>query len=84
MGALTGIEAGGIMAYTVVGFSGIGAGVPTSPTTYLTVGPSAVGVSSMRISSGVAPTTPVNGDIWYDGTNLKMRVGSTTKTFTLV
>lgn len=37
-----------------------------------------------RIVSGVAPTTPSDGDIWFDGTDLKMRVGGVTKTFTLV
>jgi hypothetical protein len=39
--------------------------------------------SSINIPVGTAPTSPVDGDIWYDGTNLKMRVGGTTKTFTL-
>jgi hypothetical protein len=40
--------------------------------------------ASLRIRSGTAPTTPNDGDIWYDGTNLKMRVGAVTKTFTLI
>ena len=40
--------------------------------------------ASLRIPSGTAPTSPVDGDIWYDGTNLKMRVGAVTKTFTLI
>lgn len=40
--------------------------------------------ASLRINSGVAPTTPADGDMWYDGTNVKFRVGATTKTFTLV
>lgn len=39
--------------------------------------------SSLRIPSGVAPTSPVDGDMWYDGANVKIRVGGTTKTFTL-
>jgi hypothetical protein len=41
------------------------------------------GASSLRILSGTAPTSPVDGDMWYDGTNVKFRVGGTTKTFTL-
>jgi hypothetical protein len=40
--------------------------------------------SSLRIRSGTAPTTPNDGDIWYDGTNLKMRIAGVTKTFTLI
>ncbi len=39
---------------------------------------------SFVIAAGVAPTTPIDGAVWYDGTDLKMRVGGTTKTFTLV
>ncbi len=41
------------------------------------------GKASATIASGVAPTSPNNGDIWFDGTDLKMRIGGVTKTFTL-
>jgi hypothetical protein len=40
--------------------------------------------ASLRIPSGTAPTSPVDGDIWFDGTNIKMRIGGVTKTFTLI
>jgi hypothetical protein len=40
--------------------------------------------ASINIASGVAPTVPVNGDIWSDGTDLKMHIGGVTKTFTLL
>jgi hypothetical protein len=40
--------------------------------------------ASLRIPSGTAPTSPVNGDIWFDGTNIKMQIGGVTKTFTLI
>jgi hypothetical protein len=40
--------------------------------------------ASLRIPSGTAPTTPTNGDIWFDGTDLKMRISGVTKTFTLI
>jgi hypothetical protein len=40
--------------------------------------------ASLRIPSGTAPTSPTNGDIWFDGTDLKMRIGGVTKTFTLL
>lgn len=43
----------------------------------------ATGKSPMRLLSGVAPTSPVNGDVWFDGTNIKMQIGGVTKTFTL-
>jgi hypothetical protein len=38
---------------------------------------------TLNIPSGTAPTSPSDGDMWYDGTNVKFRVGGTTKTFTL-
>ena len=40
--------------------------------------------ASLNIASGAAPTAPNDGDIWFDGTNIKMRIGGVTKTFTLV
>jgi hypothetical protein len=46
--------------------------------------PSTTSSATLRIPSGTAPTSPVNGDIWFDGTDLKMRIGGVTKTFTLV
>lgn len=39
---------------------------------------------SINVPAGVAPTSPTDGDFWYDGTNVKFRVGGTTKSFTLV
>lgn len=46
--------------------------------------PSVTARASLRIPSGTAPTSPVNGDIWFDGTNIKMQIGGVTKTFTLI
>ena len=40
--------------------------------------------ATLRIPSGAVPTTPTNGDIWFDGTNLFMRIGGLTKTFTII
>lgn len=44
---------------------------------------SAAGKAGLNIPGGSAPTTPVNGDMWSDGTNVYFRIGGTTKTFTL-
>jgi hypothetical protein len=46
--------------------------------------PSTTASATLRVPSGTAPTTPTNGDIWFDGTNLFMRIGGTTKTFTII
>ncbi len=32
------------------------------------------------LTAGVAPTSPANGDIWFDGTNLNIRIGGVTRT----
>lgn len=37
----------------------------------------------LNLQTNSAPTTPVDGDIWFDGTNLKIRVAGVTKTVTL-
>lgn len=36
--------------------------------------------ASLLITSGTAPTTPLTGDMWFDGTNLKFYDGSVTRT----
>jgi hypothetical protein len=46
--------------------------------------PSTTASATLRVPSGTAPTSPVNGDIWFDGTNLFMRIGGLTKTFTII
>lgn len=61
----------------------LGIGTAVSTTTVLAIQGSSTSASSLRILSGVAPTSPVDGDMWYDGTNVKFRVGAATKTFTL-
>ena len=39
---------------------------------------------NLKTSAGTNPSAPADGDIWYDGTNLKMRKGATTYTITMV
>ena len=46
----------------------IGPGTATNGTTRLDLAPSLAGQSSFRIEQGVAPTSPVDGDQWYDST----------------
>jgi hypothetical protein len=59
-------------------------GGSTTPTAFAHIAASTTARASLRIVNGTAPTSPNDGDIWYDGTDLKMRVGGTTKTFTLI
>jgi hypothetical protein len=38
--------------------------------------------ASMNVKAGTAPTTPIDGDIWYDGTDMYIRVAGANKRFT--
>jgi hypothetical protein len=40
--------------------------------------------AQINLATSTAPTSPNNGDIWFDGTNLFMRIGGVTKTFTII
>lgn len=68
---------GGVKTNDLSGF-----GVAT-PSATVDVSGSTTTAASLRLRSGVAPTSPNDGDIWFDGTSLKMRIGGATKTFTL-
>ena len=68
---------------TTVSTGTIGIGV-VAPTATLHLAASTTSKASLRIVSGTAPTSPNDGDIWYDGTNLFMRISGVTKTFTIV
>lgn len=61
----------------------MGVGTLYSTTTNLVLAGGTTAASSMRVTAGVAPTSPANGDIWFDGTNLKIQIGGVTKTFTM-
>ena len=56
----------------------------TSYASWLYIDPGTTAKSQIRLYPGVAPTSPADGDIWYDGTNLFMRNGGTTRTITWV
>lgn len=64
-------------------FYGLGIGATPNTTTFLNLAAGTTAKSSLTIMAGTAPSSPTDGQIWYDGTNIKMRVGGTTKTFTL-
>ena len=51
----------------------------TVPTAFLDLGASTTSNASLRIRSGTAPTSPNEGDVWYDGTDLVFRDGSASK-----
>lgn len=78
--ALT-FELGSVLALTLNKLGRIGI-MNQNPTAWLDTPASTTAAASVRIRSGTAPTSPNSGDLWYDGTNLKFRDGSTTRTIT--
>jgi hypothetical protein len=59
------------------------ASIGTAASALVDIDASTTSRSSLRIRSGVSPTNPNDGDIWFDGTDIKMRISGITKTFTL-
>lgn len=54
-----------------------------APTAALDLPASTTARASLRLRSGVAPTTPNDGDVWFDGAALFVRIGGVTKTVTV-
>lgn len=81
---LTSILGTYVAMQTVTGVHGFALALATVPTAVVDVAASTTARASLRIRTGVAPTTPNDGDIWQDGTDIKIRIGGVTKTFTLV
>ena len=59
---------------TTLSTGGIGIGVK-SPTSKLDLAASTTSRASLRILSGVAPSSPNDGDFWQDGTHLYAYIG---------
>jgi hypothetical protein len=60
---------------------GVGGNVGTL-TSHCTIAAGTTAKSQINLASSTAPSSPVDGDIWFDGTDLKLRAGGTTYTIT--
>lgn len=58
---------------------GISLGANEIPSAKVTVGASTSSQAAIRLYSGATVTSPSNGDIWFDGTDLCIRIGGNTK-----
>lgn len=52
-------------------------GQDVAPTSFMDLAASTTAASSLRLRSGSAPTSPNDGDFWYDGTNVSFRSTNT-------
>lgn len=59
-------------------------GANATPGAFVDIAGSTTSEASLRMRSGVAPSSPNDGDIWFDGTDFKARVGGTTYTIQLL
>lgn len=75
------IYADGTASNYIAGNTGIGTN--SLGTAFLTIAASTTAKAALNFISGSAPTSPNDGDFWFDGTNYKARIGGATKTFTL-
>jgi hypothetical protein len=81
-GGANGISRGLVIQPTLTAAADYRAIEVTAGTTVLA--PSVTARASLRIPSGTAPTSPVNGDIWFDGTNLNVRIAGVTRTIVVL
>jgi hypothetical protein len=63
-----------VMEITGSGYFAVGVATPTA---YIHAAASTTAAASYQIPSGVNPSSPNSGDLWYNGTNLYFRNGST-------
>jgi hypothetical protein len=61
----------------------LGAGIAGTSSERLKIAAGTTAIAQVTWDSGVAPTTPANGNMWFDGTDMKIRIGGVTKTFTV-
>lgn len=67
-----------------IGSAGVGVGAAPVAATRMFINASTASQSHLQLFPGVTPTSPNNGELWFDGSNVKIRVGGVTKTFTLI
>lgn len=72
---------GGDSGFTVDQTGGglfVGIGISASSSTHLGLAASTTSASSLRLAHGVAPTTPVDGDVWTTTTAMFVRINGAT------
>lgn len=64
--------------------TGLFIGGSTAPTALCHIAAGTTAKAQIKFESSTAPTSPNNGDLWFDGTDLKLRVAGATYTLTKV
>jgi hypothetical protein len=74
---------GGIADANSTSFALLGVGVNPAATMFLRLAAGTTTIAQINFGASTAPTSPNDGDMWFDGSNLKIRISGTTKTFTV-
>lgn len=69
--------------FSVIDGGTVGVGTAATTTSQMSFLAGTTAKSQMNFAASTAPTSPVDGDFWFDGTDFKARVSGVTKTFTL-
>lgn len=59
-------------------------GANATPGAFVDIAAGTTAEAQIRLRAGVAPSSPNDGDIWFDGTDFKARVGGVTYTIQLL
>ena len=70
-------------AYAVMEALGLGVGGASATSTVIQLAAGTPAKSQINFAASTAPSSPSDGDFWFDGTDVKIRAAGTTKTFTL-
>lgn len=65
---------------STISVTGTFAGGATAPAARVHVAAGTTAIPQMRLVSGVAPSSPTDGDLWFDGTGIKIRISGVTRT----
>ncbi len=76
-------QLGGISDSAVTGLGGLGLGTAPIASALAAFAAGTTTEAQINLASSTAPTSPNNGDIWFDGSALKIRISGATKTFTV-
>ncbi len=79
-----GVATQGLNVAITTGNVTIGAGAATARLHITSAGTTAAGTAPLKLTAGTNMTTPENGAIEFDGTNIYITVGGVRKTFTIV
>lgn len=66
-----------------VDVTGLGVGKVAGSTNFVAIAAGTTAKAQINLAASTAPTSPADGDIWFEAGGLKIRIGGVTKTVTV-